>query len=237
MGDPTDGRARHNALLRPLPAREYARLTGGGERIDADVRQLVYNPGDPISDVYFPVDAVYSMVATIDGEPAVEVGTIGREGMVGLPVFLGRGASPNKAFCQIPGEALRVPAEHLRAVLSDDGALHRQLHTFTQATMVQLSQNVACNRAHLSPARASRWLLMTHDRVGRDEFPLTHEFLAQMLGVRRATVSEVAGQLQAAGLIAYRRGMITIVDRAGLEERSCACYRIVREEFERLQHG
>jgi CRP-like cAMP-binding protein len=125
-----------------------------------------------------------------------------------------------------------VSADRLRDTLTDDGTLRARLQRYTQSMMVQLAQNVACNRIHTTEERASRWLLMTQDRVGREEFPLTHEFLAQMLGVRRATVSLTAGVLQSAGLIRYRRGVITIVDREGLLDASCECYGILREEFE-----
>jgi CRP-like cAMP-binding protein len=149
-------------------------------------------------------------------------------------VFLGVTTSPNTVYGQIRGGALRMRADQLREMLTGDGALHRQLHRYIQATMVQLAQNVACNRLHRTEERAARWLLMTADRVGTDRFPLTQEFLAQMLGVRRATVSLTAGLLHNAGLISYRRGVITIDDRAALQEVACDCYGIVRGEFEKL---
>jgi CRP-like cAMP-binding protein len=174
-------------------------------------------------------------VAETEGEPQVEVATIGREGMAGLPAFLGVSASPNDVFSQVPGTALRLPAQHLRTVLVTDGVLHRQLYRYIQAMIVNLSQNVACNRLHTTEERAARWLLMTADRVDSLQFPLTQEFLAQMLGVRRATVSLTAGQLHSAGLISYSRGVITIDDRAGLEAAACECYGILREEFDRLR--
>jgi CRP-like cAMP-binding protein len=225
---------RENFILAALPDREYARLQDRLEAVDVELKQKIYETYEPISHAYFPTTAVLSMVSQVDGEAAVEVATIGREGMAGLPVFLGVGASPNTVFAQIPGAALRMRAEHLRDVLSGDGVLHRQLHRYIQATMVQLSQNVACNRLHSTEERAARWLLMTADRVGGERFPLTQEFLAQMLGVRRATVSLTAGLLHNAGLISYTRGVITIDDRAGLEDAACDCYGIVRDEFQEL---
>jgi CRP-like cAMP-binding protein len=230
--DQADG--RENFILGALPDEEYARLRERLEPVDLDLKQMIYETDQPIRHAYFPTSAVLSMISQVDGEVAVEVATIGREGMAGLPVFLGVGASPNTIFAQIPGLALRMRAEQLRDVLAGDGALHRQLHRYIQATMVQLSQNVACNRLHSTEERAARWLLMTADRVGAERFPLTQDFLAQMLGVRRATVSITAGLLHNAGLISYKRGVITVDDRAGLEDAACDCYGIVRDEFQEL---
>jgi CRP-like cAMP-binding protein len=224
----------NNFILAALPGEEYARLRDRLEPVECTARQLIYQTGEPIGHVWFPTTAVLSMVSEVDGEAAVEVATVGREGMAGLPVFLGVTASPNTVFAQVPGVALRLRADHLREALTGDGALHGQLHRYIQATMVQLAQNVACNRLHSTEERAARWLLMTADRVGSDGFPLTQEFLAQMLGVRRATVSLTAGLLHNAGLISYSRGVITIDDRTGLQEAACDCYSIVRGEFDRL---
>jgi CRP-like cAMP-binding protein len=224
----------NNFILAALTDREYAQLHQRLEPVELGLKEMIYETDAPISHAYFPTTVVLSMVSVVDGETAVEVATIGREGMAGLPVFLGVTASPNTVFAQIAGLALRMRADHLRDVLTGDGALHRQLHRYIQATMVQLAQNVACNRLHSTEERAARWLLMSADRVGADRFPLTQEFLAQMLGVRRATVSLTAGVLHSAGLISYSRGVITIDDRAGLEEVACDCYRIVRAEFDQL---
>jgi CRP-like cAMP-binding protein len=231
--DNGNGRER-NFILDALPDDEYAQLHDRLEPVECDLKDGIYATGEPIHHVYFPTTAVLSMVSQVDGEVAIEVATIGREGMAGLPVFLGVSASPNSVFCQIPGAALRLRADQLREVLIGDGALHRQLHRYIQATMVQLSQNIACNQLHSTEERAARWLLMTADRVGSSRFPLTQEFLGQMLGVRRATVSLTAGLLHNAGLISYSRGVITIDDRAGLEEAACDCYGIVRSEFDTL---
>jgi CRP-like cAMP-binding protein len=230
-----DGAGREeNFILAPLPDDEYAQMEPSLEPVELGLRESLYGTGETIRHVWFPTTSVLSMVSELDGEASVEVATIGREGMAGLPVFLGVAASPNTVFAQIPGVALRLPADRLRSVLTSDGALHRQLHRYIQATMVQLAQNVACNRLHSTEERTARWLLMTADRVGGDRFALTQEFLAQMLGVRRATVSLTAGQLHDAGLISYSRGMITIEDRAGLQQAACACYGIVRGEFDKL---
>jgi CRP-like cAMP-binding protein len=225
-----------NFILAALPAEDYRALSARLRPAELGIKQLLYQAGQPIREVYFPTTAVLSMVCDLDGEASIEVGTVGREGMVGLPVFLGVPASPNTVFAQIPGTALRLPADELRTVLAADGALHRQLHRYIQALMVQLSQNVACNRLHTTEERAARWLLMTADRVGSLQFTLTQEFLAQMLGVRRATVSLTAGLLHNAGLISYRRGLITIDDRDGLQDAACDCYRILHNEFNNLTH-
>ena len=237
MSPPANGNRdepARNFILGALPGDEYRELSDLLEPVEVETRQLIYDSGKPIRHVYFPTTTVTSMVSHIQDEVAVEVATVGREGMVGLPVFLGVTASPNTVFAQIAGAALRLSADDLRTVLVGDGALHRQLHRYVQAMMVQLSQNVACNRLHTTEERAARWLLMTADRVGSTRFSLTQEFLAQMLGVRRATVSLTAGLLHNAGLISYRRGAITIDDRDGLEEAACECYDIVHAEFDKL---
>ena len=224
-----------NFLLAALPDDEWERMRPRVEVVPAPLKDVVYKAKETIPHVDFPASAVLSMISEIDGEAAVEVATIGREGMSGLPVFLGVSESPNTVLVQVPGVVVRMSTPHLREFLLGDGALHGQLQRYVQATIVQLSQNVACNRVHTTEERAARWLLMTADRVDRTHFPLTQEFLAQMLGVRRATVSLTAGLLQAANLISYRRGTITIENRAGLEEVACDCYRTVRAEFERLR--
>ncbi|GAB1813654.1 Crp/Fnr family transcriptional regulator [Mycobacterium sp. MUNTM1] len=226
---------RRNAILQQLPDGEYAQLRPHLQLEHADMKQTAYRPGGAINDVYFPLSAVYSLVAGTDRGMAVEVATIGKEGFVGLPVYLGATSSPQTAFCQIPGETAHLTTERFRHALSRDGALHALLNRFTQATMVQVCQNVVCNRSHPAEMRMARWLLMTQDRVGgRDKFALTQEFLAQMLGVHRPTVSEIAQKIQAQGLIRYRRGTISIVDRQRLHDAACECYDIVKAEFDTI---
>jgi CRP-like cAMP-binding protein len=225
---------RRNLLLRRLPDDERRRLAAELEPVELDVRDQVYARGKAIEHLYFPIDSVVSLLATVDGEAAVEVATVGYEGMAGLPAFLGTAESPNDAFCQIAGTAMRLSVGQLRRVLSQDGALHDLLHRYTQATMVQLSQTVACNRLHTTDERCARWLLQTRDRVGADEFTLTQEFLAQMLGVRRGTVSLTAGVLQQAGIIRYTRGRITVLDPEALHEAACDCYDLIQAEYQRL---
>lgn len=232
--DRTDPDARRNLLLGHLPQEEFHRLQAALELVQLESREQLYERGKTIEDVWFPVDAVLSVIATADGEAAIEVATVGYEGMGGLPAFLGTTESPHDTFCQIPGTALRLSVGDLRRFLSADGALHDLLHRYTQATMVQLSQNVACNRLHATEERCARWLLQTRDRAGADDFPLTQEFLAQMLGVHRGTVSLTAGVLQQAGIIRYTRGRITVLDPAALHEAACDCYDIVQSEYRRV---
>lgn len=230
-----EARRGDNFILAAVPDRDYARMADLLEPVALELRHPIHDAGMPIRHVYFPTTAVLSMVSTVDGGATVEVATIGREGMSGLPVFLGVSASPNTVFAQVPGLALRMRTDDLRDVLAGDGALHQLLHRYVQATMVQLAQNVACNRLHTTEERAARWLLTTADRVGSARFPLTQEVLARMLGVRRATVSLTAGLLHNAGLISYTRGVITIDDRGGLAAVACDCYTIVRNEFAQLR--
>jgi CRP-like cAMP-binding protein len=227
-------RLRANAILAKLPEGEFGKISERVELIELDLREQVYQPGQAIHQVYFPTSAVFSLMAVGDEQASVEVATVGVEGMVGLPLFLGANTTPHAGFCQIPGQAARMNATDLRAALSADGQLHRLLNRFVHATIVQIAQNVVCNNSHSVEQRAARWLLTTRDRVNGDQFPLTQEFLAQMLGVRRPTVSDTAGRLQDRGLIQYRRGIITILDRAGLEALACPCYQVVRAEFDDL---
>ncbi|PQM46684.1 hypothetical protein C1Y40_03121 [Mycobacterium talmoniae] len=227
---------RANAILAQLPDSEFTALRPHLRLEQSQIKRPAYEPGKPINDILFPITAVYSLVAIADGRVTLEVATIGREGMVGLPVYLGATSSPQAAFCQVPGAAVRTTVEDFRRALGRDGVLHALLNRFTQATMVQVAQNVVCNRSHSTEARMARWLATTQDRVGRDEFPLTQEFLAQMLGVHRPTVSAAAQKIQSGGLIRYRRGVITIIDRPELERVACDCYRIIRAEFDDLRN-
>ena len=170
----------------------------------------------------------------MDSSFTLEVGIIGNEGLVGTPVFLGSDRSPTKAIVQIPGEALRMEAKVFQKEMGRGGPLHGLVQRYTQAMINQISQSIVCNHRHSVEKRMCRWLLMSHDRAGADEFPLTHEFLAQMLGVCRPTVTAVAGTLQKAGLINYHRGRITIIDQKGLKAATCECYEVIAKELERL---
>jgi CRP-like cAMP-binding protein len=225
-----------NRLLAALPKAEYERLRPRLESMSLAIKQVVYEADRPIPHVYFPRNCVISMVLNLEGS-AVEIGTVGHEGMAGLPVFLGTDSLPSMALCQVPGEAVRVKARAFREAVRDSGPLHDLMHRYAHYLLVQSSQSTACNRLHPAEERLCRWLLMTQDRVGADRFPLTQEFMAQMLGVRRPTVSLVASTLQKAGLIQYSRGKVAVVDRPGLESAACECYAVTRKELERLLGG
>ena len=223
-----------NRLLAALPTKEYERLKPLLKPVSLGLKESVYKADEPINFVYFPLVGVISLVITMQDKGTIEVGTIGNEGFVGTPVFLGADKSPTTAFCQVPGDALRMAADDFRREVGKAGPFQDMIRRYTQAVMNQISQTVACNHLHSVQERMCRWLLMTHDRAGGDEFPLTQEFLAQMLGVRRPSVTVVAGILQQAGLIQYHRGRITILKREELEEGACECYAVVQREFDRL---
>jgi CRP-like cAMP-binding protein len=200
-------------------------------------RELAFDVDVPISHVYFPEDCVISIVGVMTDGSAVETASVGWEGMVGLPVFFGGESSPAQAFCQIPGETLRLDSGTLQREVARGSELRSILGRYAQAQFTQIAQTSACNRVHTMCQRCARWLLQTHDRVAGDDFPLTQRFLSQMLGVRRATVTEAARTLQHAGLITYVHGRVTVRDRRGLERASCECYAVIRREFERLLEG
>jgi CRP-like cAMP-binding protein len=223
-----------NCILAALPRAEYRRCAPSLERVPLELRQLLFDVDEPIAHVYFCESAVVSVVSIMSDGTAVETATVGNEGMVGLPVFHGVDRTAAQAFCQIPGEALRMTTSAFQAELRHQGALGMLLGRYAEAMFTQVAQSSACNRVHPMRERCARWLLTTHDRVGGDEFPLTHRFLAQMLGVRRATVTEAAGSLQEAGLIEYRMGRVLVLDRLGLETASCECYAIIRRAFGHL---
>lgn len=227
--------ADRNQLLSGLSRSTLARLKPDLQLRQMRVRDRISQRNEVIDEVHFPLSCVLSTVAEGAEGEIVEVATIGNEGMAGLGVFLGVDRSATlQTFTQVAGDALCMRARDFRAHLKNSSRLVQIMGCYTQALLTQISQASACNRMHPAEERLARWILMTHDRVGRDEFGLTHEFAAQMLGVRRATVSEIAVALQAAQIIRYARGTITILDRAALEERSCECYRIIREEYARL---
>ena len=226
-----------NRLLAALPQDEYERLVANMESVFLKFKQSVYEPNEPIEYVYFVQNGVTSLLNVMEDGREVEVATVGNEGMVGLPVFLGADKIPGRAFSQIPGDALRMKADVFKDKVTPGTRLHDLLQRYTQALFNQIAQGAACNSLHSVEERMCRWLLMTQDRVGEDEFPLTQEFLSQMLGVRRPTVSTAASILQKAGLIRYSRGSITVLEREGLEASSCECYGIIKAEFDRLVGG
>jgi len=233
---PNDGAARSNRLLNALPRDDYKRLDGQLRPRQVAQRQGLGESGQLITEVHFPVDAVVSILTRMDQGPSVEIATIGNEGVVGLTVAWGGDAmNPREvATVQAPGEVVSMDAAAFRAELQRQGALASLVERYTLAFFSQVSQQVACNGLHSVEQRCARWLLLTHDRVGTDEFPMTHEFLAQMLGVRRASVTVTAGVLQRAGYVEFSRGRVAVVDRSGLEGAACECYGVTREVYDRL---
>jgi CRP-like cAMP-binding protein len=213
---------------------EYDALDGDFERVQLEPKDPMVHANQPITVVDFPLHGVASQLATMQDGTTVEVGPIGREGTTGLPLFLGASTTPIYTVMQIPGESIRLSAASFNAAIDRLPSLRRALRLYAEATVTSMAWWVACNRAHVVEQRLARWLLMSHDRVLGDEFLLTQEFLAQMMGVRRASVSEAAAAFQAAGLIRYTRGLLTIVDRPGLESRTCECYWVVTREWDRL---
>jgi CRP-like cAMP-binding protein len=223
-----------NQLLSLLPARERKRILARCERISLDIKTVLYKENGPITHVYFPLGGMVSLVLNTQDGQTIEVGTIGNEGMVGTPLVLGSEKSHVEAMVQVSGELLRMTAKDFRTEFKRSSALRDVAHRFTQALMNQISQSVVCNRIHPVEERICRWLLMTHDRVGLDDMGLTQQFVSQMLGVRRPSVTVVAGGLRKAGLIRYSRGKVAILNRKGLEAGACECYQIVKRESERL---
>lgn len=227
------GENSRNLLLNRLPENEQDRIATELTAVDLELRTPLFEAGAPIEHVYFLESGVASVVAARGGG-VVEVATVGNEGMIGLPVFLGTNSVPLDAFIQVPGWGYRLTAGAFRALVDRNPQLHAALNRYTQALFFQIAQSSACNRLHPVEQRAARWILMTHDRVDKGAVLLTQEFLAQMLGVRRATVNEAARALEGRGLIAYRRGRIDVLDRPGLEAAACDCYAAIREEYTRL---
>jgi CRP-like cAMP-binding protein len=225
-----------NRLLDSLPAADTADLAPHLELVRLELKELLLEQGKRIDSVYFPLTAVASLLNLVQDTSGVEIATVGNEGLVGLSLSWGIDTLNPREFvqCQVPGEALVMDAETFASKVAAGGELTWLVHRYTQAFVTQIGQQVACNGLHSIEERCARWMLLTHDRVGSDEFPLTQEFLAQMLGVRRPSVTVVAGILQQAGFIRFHRGRITITDRRGLENASCDCYRVLREVFDRL---
>jgi len=225
----TTSAARRNAVLDGLTDDELAVLLPDLEHVPLPLGLVLHEPGRPIDAVYFPLTGVVSVVADLGDDEVVEAATIGRDGMVGLSVFLGAAAPTERALVQVAGEALRMATGPFsKAVAAVDGPLTLRLRRYTQAMFTQLARNAACNRVHPVPQRAARWLLATADRMGSPTFDLTQEFLGQMLAVRRQSVSDAARALANEGCIAYTRGSVTILDRDKLAARACDCYDVIR---------
>jgi CRP-like cAMP-binding protein len=223
--------ARFNALLADIPAAERARLARALKPVALTFGEVLYE-AKPIRHVYFPVDSLVSLFAPLKDHLAVEVGVVGSEGMVGVPLALGVRTSAVNAVVQGSGTALRMEAASFQRELERNPGFRSGLHRYIHLLMCQVTQTAACNAFHTIEARCARWLLMTRERMQSDEVELTHEYLARMLGVRRVGVTVAAGNLQRRGLIAYSRGHIAILDPAGLEAAACECYAVVKARYD-----
>jgi len=224
-----------NELLAALPRKDYLRLLPGLVKVPLTFGEVLCEPGKLIRHVYFPNDSIVSLLTIVDDHMALEVGLVGREGMVGIPLALGYNHSAVRSLVQGSGAALRMKAGRFQRELRQSLPLQRIMHRYTHVLMAQITQTAACNRFHLVEARLARWLLMTRDRLQSDQFRLTQEFLAHMLGVRRVGVTKAAGALQERKLINYSRGDISILDGDGLEATACQCYQIVKKLQDRSQ--
>ncbi|MBW4568129.1 MAG: Crp/Fnr family transcriptional regulator [Tolypothrix carrinoi HA7290-LM1] len=223
-----------NKLLAALPDEDYQRLVPDLEFVELPIKQVLYEPEEPIKHVYFVNQGIVSIVYTTEDGSTVEVGMVGNEGMVGIPVFLGGNMTTTSAFMQVPGTAMRMKAVRIKAEFDLGGSLQKLLLRYTQALLTQISHTAVCNRLNTVEERLARWLLMVADLTQSNEFPLTQEFIAQMLGVRRSGVTVAAGILSQAGMIRYSRGRITILNREDLEATSGESYRMIKTEFSRL---
>jgi CRP-like cAMP-binding protein len=225
--------ARRNRLLAALPRPDLDRLLVALDPVPLPLQQVLFRAGEPFEYVHFPVDGIVSLTGSVEDEPMVEVAMIGNEGMVGLSAFLEAKAIPLNALVQMEGNAMRMRIAAFEEEITG-GALNRILRRYAQVLFNQVAQGVVCNRLHSMEERLARWLLMSYDRTQTAEFPLTQEFMARMLGVRRATVAETASALQQASLIRYSRGRITILDPERLKESSCPCYGIIKSGYDQM---
>jgi len=223
-----------NYLLDGLPSAELEPLRPAIERVRSRMRQVLFEQSEPIQYAYFPQGGVFSLLAQMHDGSTVETLTVGNEGVVGLPALLGASHSPTRAICQVSGWALRLPVTALIDGAPRTGMLFDRLMRYAQARLTALSRSVACNRLHTAQQRYARWVLTTQDRVGTEEFAITQDFLAQMLGVTRPTISVVGQELQSLRVIHYAQGRLTVEDREGLEQISCECYRTTRAAFAEL---
>jgi CRP-like cAMP-binding protein len=231
---PPAGAAVGNRILAALLASEYKRLLPRLEHVTLKRGEIVYRADQDIEVVYFPEEAVVAMVDTTDDRRTVEVGVIGREGIVGINIFLGGIATPDKAIVQLPGGAMRMKSKDLRREVRFGSALQRLLLEYTRTFLAVISQSVACSQHHSIQQRVARWLLTMSDYADSREFLMVHESIAAMLGVRRVSITEAAQKLQAGALIGYRRGRISVLDKAGLVKQSCECYLFIRQQYQRL---
>ncbi len=223
-----------NRLLASLPPNEFERLIPNLQPVSFSLGEVVYEFGGQLGFVYFPTTAIVSLLYTMENGTSAEMGLTGNDGVVGIALFMGGGTMPNRAVVQSAGGALRLNAKVLQDQFALGGAFQYRLLRYTQALITQISQTAVCNRLHTVEQQLCRWLLLSHDRVPADELIMTQELIADMLGVRREGVTVAAGRLQDIGAIRYVRGHIKILDRVILETTACECYRVVKDEFDRL---
>lgn len=229
---PTDPRS--NSLLAAIPQKDWERFSQHLSPVALDLGLVLHEPGREQFHMYFPTDAIISLIYVLESGASAEIAIVGREGMVGTALFMGGIATPTRAVVQSAGQGFRIPAAHLREEFARAGPIQDLLLRFTQSIMVQMGQTAVCNRHHNVDQQLCRWLLMSLDRLSTDQLSMTQELIGNMLGVRREAVTEAAGKLQRAGIIQYARGRILVLDRPRLEELSCECYEVVRHELDRL---
>src|SRR4051812_34445799 len=223
-----------NGILKLLPPSEMEALNSRSQLVTVESKEILFEPAETMEFVHFPEDCVISLVTMMTDGDQVEAMTVGNDGFSGIPVFHGIDTSPNRGIGQITGVARRLSVADFRELTLECASLHRLLHRYSEFVYETVAQSAACNRLHVIEQRCARWLLMSQDRVGRDNFDLTQEFLAEMLGVRRPGVTVAMGILEKAGLIAHARGNITVVDRPGLERAACECYQTIRSRQAKL---
>jgi CRP-like cAMP-binding protein len=223
-----------NQLLAALPPEESARWMTALEAVNLPLGKVLYEPGATMSHVYFPTTAIVSLLYVLEDGASAEIAVVGNEGIVGIALFMGGESTPSRAVVQSAGQGFRMRAEFLKDEFGRSGPVLHLLLRYTQALITQMAQTAVCNRHHSLDQQLCRWLLLSLDRLREPELVMTQELIANMLGVRREGVTEAAGRLQDAGLIRYKRGHITVLDREGLEQRTCECYAVVQKEYERL---
>jgi CRP-like cAMP-binding protein len=227
--------APENLLLTAFPPNLYKQLKKNMEQVELSYGEILNRPGETIEEVYFPLTCLISVTITMMDGITVEAGVVGSREMVGINAFMGgRETTQTEYIVQVPGKAVRMKADLLLHEFDTNKSLRDVMLKYTQAYMAQISQNVACNRLHTIEQRMARWLLESSDRLNSDQLFLSHEFLSHMLGVRRASISDTASHLQDKGLIQYGRNQIKTIDRHGLEETSCECYGVIKQEYDRL---
>lgn len=225
---------RQNLLLGELPREEYERLLPDLERVDLSLGDSLVESGEKMAYVYFPTQGLVSLLCSMEDGSSTEIAVVGSEGIVGISLFMGGETTPSRAIMQSAGTAYRLKGRLMKDEFYRAGPFQKLLLCYTQALITQMAQTAVCNRHHSLDQQLCRWLLLSIDRLPTDELVMTHDLIANMLGVRREGVTEAAGKLQNAGLISYHRGHITIVDRKGLESRVCECYGVVKKEYDRL---